>query len=86
VATKTESGLDFESMSPKSSGSKYEVLEVLELVPGGIVGEGGRFRTVQALATRVFRDSQAARKANPDHPLLTVRSIDGEVRVCRIAG
>jgi hypothetical protein len=89
VATKT-SGLDFGEIAPKSSSTMTAVLEVLEPVPDGVIavlgeatGNGqprevltpGKFRTVQALATRVFRDSEGA---------LSVREIDGVAHVVRL--
>jgi hypothetical protein len=87
MANKT-SGLDFEAIAPKGTAGT-PVLEVLEAVPDGIIavlGEPneagqrevlvpGKFRTIQALATRVYRDSKGA---------LSVRDIDGTAHVVRL--
>lgn len=86
----SKSGIDFEAMTPKGS-SGLQVLEVLEPVPDGVIATdeartNGRFRSLQALATRVYRDSMAQRKADPDAPLLSVREVEGVPHVVRLAG
>ena len=78
MATKTRSkasstsGIDFGSLAPKGTASRA-VAEVLEAVPAGVVP--GKFKSLQALATRVFKDSKGE---------LSARTIDGRMHIVRL--
>lgn len=72
---KNSSGIDFTTLAPKSNNG--DVLEVLEVVPAGVIAKDGtgKFRTLQALATNVHRGSQGE---------FSVRMVSGKPHVVRL--
>jgi hypothetical protein len=68
------SGIDWDALEPKGNET-LPVLEVLEEVPEGVYGEGGKFKSLPAFATHLMRDSNNT---------LSARMIDGKAHIVRL--
>jgi hypothetical protein len=67
------SGIDWDNIQPK--GEELPIAEVLEQVPDGMIGEGGKFKTLQGLANNVLAQSKGE---------LSARMVNGAPHIVRL--